>query len=367
MLYFIYFFTILLSYLSKNRIIRLILIFLLILILFSLNTHHIFYYLSYNYGNQDFINYYSMYNATKYDLLVRNVEYGFIFFILFANKFGLSFIGFKVIIALISYALIFFGIKNLTNHIYYVLLLYLVFPFINDIIQIRNLLSYSIVFFAISYFLFGERKRYFIYIIFVFLASSIHQTSYVFLLLPFFYIFKSWVVKLITYFIIPFSLIFMYTGVLHKLVNYFSLNYKILKYTEELRTWGGIIILLYLLMIYLSNVYMTKSTKKIIDLSPKQKRLNNNIIILNYFGLLTGVLWFYNLNFIRIYRNIFLFNYILFFEIYFAKRYEFSGNVLKVIMSIGYVFILFIIFYLIHYESQIRPIFEDNIIIDFLK
>jgi hypothetical protein len=80
--------------------------------------------------------------------------------------------------------------------------------------------------------------------------------------------------------------------------------------------------------------------------------------------LITMPLIIFDFNFIRLYRNILLLNYIVFAS---GIRYEssfFKNGKISVcfILTIGLIGYFFFVFYLGNADTQIFPVFEDNLL-----
>ena len=132
--------------------------------------------IAFNNGNVDYNAY-----VRNYDSGVFEHEGLFSFLELISKNFGLSYAQFVFFIVTISFLLIWITIKKLNINTAAFCILYFFYPFCLDVIQIRNLLAYSIIFYAFLWLIEGDRKGKIKYAIAVLIASTIHFSSIVYL------------------------------------------------------------------------------------------------------------------------------------------------------------------------------------------
>lgn len=357
---------------SKSKLQTLIMLSFMVII-FGLNNHHLGHS---NYHNMDFNNYYTLYLSNNGSISARNVEIGFKFLMFISNKIGLSFNAFRIGIALMGYIMIFNTIKKYSSNPNLVFSIYLIYPFINDVIQIRNFLAASIVVFSFRYLLESGKYNSLKYISGILIASTIHLSSLFYLIFIIAKYINHKTIFRIVFLIFPVLTIFAYTPLYIYLVRLFTDSEKILSYLSRRTTWGlffvfGILFLFYFLQYYLNNecrkdiFYENKSDIRsgiFGEINVNRYEFYNMILKVNTLLMLTAPLLVYNFNFIRIYRNIMILNYIVFSDgILFNKKSK--RSVLNGILVFGVGIVLFIFFYGMYASEQIFPVFNDNILL----
>lgn len=129
-----------------------------------------------NYDNPDFFMYHDQYNNLS-------VNYGFekpyLFLMSIGHKLGLSYGGFLAVQVLISLLFLHMAIQKITDDHATVLFLTIISPLALFVTQPRMFFACCIFFFAISCLL-SEKNQIVTYIIFLFLASLIHNGMYLY-------------------------------------------------------------------------------------------------------------------------------------------------------------------------------------------
>lgn len=154
---------------------RYVLLFIFIWILVGFNT-----------GNADSSQYVAMFNAAK----VGNFYYaerGFLYLCMLVGKMGFSYQVFLAIYSLIALLLISDFIKQNTDYPALALLLYGLFPFLFDAVQIRNLMVEAIFLFALKYLKEFKIKNMLKYIALIAFAATQHAIALVYLVFLFVY------------------------------------------------------------------------------------------------------------------------------------------------------------------------------------
>ena len=333
------------------------------LIVFGLNTHHLGHS---HFYNMDFGNYYSLYLSNSQRISTRDIEVGFQTIMLFANKLGLSFNAFRMLLGIVGYALIISTIKVLTKNTNQVLALYLIFPFFNDVIQIRNFLSMSIVIYASRYLVRSRKSDALKYVLLVLLASRIHTASLFYLV---FLLAKKLKVKTLMK-LVPFVSIIMtilaYTNLYPVLANLFTDNARLLSYFTRRTTWGLPVVLSVMLMYFFTYFIMYDKSSNL-DGSASAVGLPDMLLKMNILLLTIAPLLVYNFNFIRLYRNILPLNYIVFINAIHCNGNKPNIALGKSFIMLAFIGFLFIFFYGMNAQTQILPVFEDNYIFNMMK
>lgn len=306
-----------------------------------------------NDGNYDYFQYELRYDAGIY----RDVKLDFGFGLLCETfkRMGLSYQEFKAVISFACLLLIFRTIKNMSRLPSLGAAIFLIFPFLIDITQFRNFISYSIVFFAIPY-LFEDGKRNLImYTIIVVLAATIHSSSAFYLLFLF--------VKIETkfrYLFVIIGVVFITVAkealkarfVMESGINKFE-NYEMTSFAGAL-LGSFIVIANYLLVLYLYN-------KKRYNLLAQTLWLKfntqNTWVYCNLMFVLIIPFLFDNANYSRVYRNVAVLNMIFFSNAYYIKK-----NLKILVMTIYYAYFVYFSFLRNNsFQDVIVPVFSHNI------
>lgn len=307
--------------------------------------------------NADSIAYSQNYNNILNGNFDKSFEFGFQFLNFISSKIGFSYNEFLLIISSLGLILILSTIRLYTKNISYTFSLYLLYPFIWDTIQIRNFLAMSIIIFGSRYIL-TTNKKYFKYILCVCLASSMHITSMFYIVGIFVGIKslkKSWIY--ITYLSIFFSLllsiivpiivnnlgsrkleVYLLTSTSLQtkifLIGYLTCSFCLITIANEIIKLENKVLSdnsQHEISYRLNSPSKLISIKKIENVNlenrltkfkistqngvKKKHRLKIDIdafVKLNILSLLVIYFLLNNLDFIRLYRNIFILNYTLF-------------------------------------------------------
>ena len=131
--------------------------------------------------NTDNADYTLGYCVPYYDLSQNYFEIGYRYLNILGRACGLTFFQFRLILMTVMLFLLCDSIKKYAHFPVFITILYMVYPFLLQSVQIRNALSASIVIYALRYL--DEGKPSYKYVILVFLAASIHKISLIYLFL----------------------------------------------------------------------------------------------------------------------------------------------------------------------------------------
>lgn len=335
-------------------------------VLIGLNIHHLS---NSNYYNMDFTNYYTLYLGNENGISGRDIEIGFQFIMVLCNKLGITFNMFRLLISIVGYVLIYDTIKKYTKYINYVFLLYFIFPFLNDAIQIRNFLSMSIIIYAFRYLIENKKNNNIKYILCIIIASSIHITSLFYLIFLLARVFRKRFILGVSIYFSVILVILSYTNLYPTLVSFIIKSNKVISYFDRRTTWGLIIVFGVLIMLvmsfyimhkkcylyYLNNITKNTSLKL-------RKEFLDILWKCNILLIITAPLLVYDFNFIRLYRNILFLNYIVFVHAILIAKKNKQELMIYVGIALFVVGSLFIFFYGMNADTQIWPILNDNMI-----
>jgi hypothetical protein len=204
-----------------------------------------------NRGNQDYVAYLDIFSSNE-----KYAEIGYQILIAFVKLLG----GSHNSIIMVLGVTLFFTLLKLSSKIRYaavVPVIYLIFPSIIDLVQVRN--SFSFYFFVIS-FLYYIDRRMFLCFLFSLLSISFHYFGFLFsltiLAMHFFgrlNNYKIYILMILNFvvilFFLPIAVSFINPYVGYKLSHYISYDYKY----HSILIWGGVSITISLIYVYLFN------------------------------------------------------------------------------------------------------------------
>lgn len=280
-------------------------IWLLLLLLLGGNTE-----------NPDRIAYVNSYEQTTFGVFESSFEYGFQILCQIGTVLDLSYEQFIFVIAFIGLTLIASTIKLFTSNSAYALVLYSIYPFILDVVQIRNFLAMSIIIYGSRYIL-TYKKEYIKYILCVIIASSVHISAL------FYFSGLAVAVKntrkiFANVVIVTISSIYLMPIILPQYAVVTSIE-KIEAYTltETSMLTKAAVIIYFVFSIALVLIARNLLNKARAEENPLVKNrlmeFDPEVVLkMNILCILLLYLLIDNLNFFRLYRNIFVLNYILF-------------------------------------------------------
>lgn len=341
-----------------------------------------------NTENHDRVIYMANYMDLAKGLHSANFEFGFQTLCKIGSALGLSYNQFLFVITFIAFALIANTIKQYTSDISYVLMLYFIYPFIWDTVQIRNFLVLAIIIYASRYII-SYKKQYIKYIICVLIASSIHITALFYLSLLLLAIKNSRKMYTLVGVVTATSVLFM--PLIIKLSKLFISVGKINAYTmSQTSMFTKFAVIIYcltsIILVVIAKKILAKEDQEENNLKKtytkftfkiKEGRLRffqeqreiikldaEAVFKINIICMLSLYFIMNSLHFFRLYRNIFVINYILFAlalsKMDKNKKYYqlFWGVFIFVILSF-----LFLILY-VPTTNIFYPVFSHNV---FLK
>lgn len=201
----------------------LLLLFLLLLMIFCVESY-------------DLNNYEDMYYHPEH-YISTNLAFGWD--LLFSNcrKKGISFLAFKAICGIIELLLIYLSFRRTTKYIGFAMALYAIFPFVGTITQIRNSLAAAIVIYSATILLENRKKATLKFIIGIIIATTIHFSTLFYLVFVFVKkrFLKTEVVILITVIVTISLYIFMlFSNNLYIFASHFIRDNRILQYFSSI-------------------------------------------------------------------------------------------------------------------------------------
>lgn len=363
-------------------------VFLVIIGLFRKQSKLIFYVMLFllitllagNTDNGDIVEYMINYMNITDPSYIGAFEPGYQIFAKICAQLGLSYNQFLFVIGSVGLFLIVSTIRLFTPYISYVLSLYFIYPFLWDVVQVRNFLSMSIIIFGMRYII-SNNKSYFKYIVCVFIASTFHTSALFYLLFLLIRTKNTRKLFNMSVAITAMSIIFMPKTL--NLLSRFIPAVKILTYTEtqtsmftKLCVIGYYICLIILVKISVdiikkenireNKMLLNTNQYRDTDLAKKRRKIIEldieSILKINIVSMLGLYFFVNNLNFSRLYRNLYIIYYILFsiclVKMKKTKKYYIYYIIVLIFMIFSFVF------FVIHIPTTkiITPIFENNII-----
>lgn len=255
-------------------------------------------------------------------------------------------------IFILCYMMIFYVIKKLAPNRSMIYLLYFIYPYFLDVIQIKNFIAESFLIFSVGILILNKGK---INSFFIYLYSLVFHEAFI-LYLPYWFVRKRSLKRLIIFSFIFFTMIFitfyLKFEILEKLM-FFLPEWQIRNYTVQIAKIGWIIPLgyqlfsFYLIKVMLNGISQIPSNRYNI-LKSLDKFLTYSLIFLG--------LYYINGTFERLYRNLWIFNYIVA-----SNYYIYSRDKGKIVLL--FLWILLVGYYYIVARELYIPILQNNLIL----
>ncbi len=320
------------------------------------------------YGHADDFNYRFAYEQIQQNgiPLIGKASIGWNYLQLLFIRLGFSFESFRIFIGLVGLSLIGYTVYNLTPKYNFVLVLYFIFPFILDVIQIKNFLATSIFIYA---FHFIRKEQKIKPIILFLLAASIHPVTILFL--PFLLIRHLSLRKTIRISLYATTILILltFTDFFKKILLFIADDSIIDRATIYLDKAGfGFLYLWIIQFVFVYLIYKIYQTLKI-QFPEKNILLNfvETIVKLNIYTILICFpLVIFDGNFTRIFRDVFILNFvILSYCLYLTKKLQLN------FIAMGLLIILVYLFSSLSSEintaTVVNPFFRNNLFVESLK
>lgn len=264
-----------------------------------------------NKNNPDYITYQWMYESGM------KVEKGWKFLEDVAKNFGLDYDSFKSVVVMVSFILIEVGLIKLHVNENIVLSMYAVYPFAMDAIQLRNLLATSIFVYAYHFLINDTKRGKYIYAFLVIISATIHSLFPIFLLLllinhKFPNSARNKLISIAVIFsILSVCLLKLFPNFVAIFGNYlFSTKADKINYYVQNNVGFGFLIFGIMQTLFITSIYFfMKNTEGFNDYEIK---LIKSIYWSDMLLLCTLPLFTIHIEFYRIFRNMCIFNFIVF-------------------------------------------------------
>jgi len=319
-----------------------------------------------NYWNGDYEAYEKIYNESIFALFLNSYETGYILLNIIFKIWEFSFQEFLIVISGFSLLLLCrFVVKySVYPALFSAIFLWVFLPL--DYVLLRNFLAFSIVLQGICSLIDNVKYKYFKFILFIFLASTIHSSSIFYLLiLP--------VIRRETQLKLSVILIAVVGGFVVYLFFGRVLLYNFLKDFGGGRSEFYQTNLITFFSLFLSQVILTNF---IVYIYSKFNPEENNFLNSNFYLLIFNInlialfliIFYYDFSiFVRLFRHISILNCILITNVLYLLNKEKNGVFLASTLFINIFFIFYLFFFFSYFiisykDFTIFPLFENNLI-----
>lgn len=311
-----------------------------------------------NYFNSDLLNYKYLYdNIIEGGSGFTTSQIGLVFLMKQLSRARIQYYQFIMITSFFSLLLIANTVHRYAKNPQLVFILYFIYPFMLDIVQIKHFFAMSIVIFCFKYLEKNSKIDKLKFILGIILASSFHLISVIFL--PLIIVDKiriKWLFVFVA-FLFTITVPMVYSNYFYKFIINFINEDRIKSYFDNRANYGFVlqytIQIFILILIYASNLLLkTKDKYKLFSLN----MLKVNIYLISLFPV-----YMINGTFERGFRMIAILNYIVFSNaILFSKKNEKILNIFILFVFSFFMFLYYI--YLPHANTVVTDIFKKNMI-----
>lgn len=313
-----------------------------------------------NYENADYSGYEYFYRfAANSSVLEMPFEFLFSLLMRVSSSLGLTYNQFLAIVSLIGLTLIVYTTEKISPKPEFVYVLYLLYPFLLNIVQIRHFLSMSIVFFSTRFLFEGRERSNIKYLLGIAVACSFHIAAAPMIILPVLrYLSKRNLLTIIAGISILASLSAI-TGSFSRFISGFFPSEKLSYLATETR-YGWILLFGIQLMFFSLVIY----SNRILSMGIRKKHYSICQIVLKANIVMISLLPFYfvNSNFARLYQFMLLPNYL----VYSLTLVKIKNRIIYLILLVLLVTIVgFWSIYLTQRDTVFFAIMERNLLFDF--
>lgn len=331
-----------------------------------------------NYNNADYINYYTRYE----NMNNAELEAGWGVITKAFSSLGFDFLVFKAFLILLLLILVYKTAKLYRADVYSVFLCYLFFPFIWDIIQLRNTVVMMLLITAFTYLLQPGWKNIIKYAIVIIIASLFHQVALWYILfIPAKFVKNRKLLAYLCVFCTITGCLFVYTGVIDEAIAMLVERERTLGYLSAkaglgvVVGWTRIILSTFVFLIFYKRYRNLKDNKGILiktknidktRIKDKYIRVNYHefadlLYKINFINLLVCVLNCYNAMFFRIVRNALLLNIVFIIHVINSDvKYKKSG-LLNIIFAVISFVLIAGVDYMANAQGTFFAVMENNL------
>lgn len=323
-----------------------------------------------NNNNPDYVNYFRSYNVIYFSdgLTLTGRDIGFKLLMNISSLIGLDYKGFLIITSIVGILLIHSTVKKYSTNSSFVYLLYFIYPFFLDVVQVRNFLMMAIIIYSIRFLLQDSKYSNLKYFLFNIVAVLMHSAAILYL--PLLFIKKNNknnLLKGVVLFSFLFSIIIFLNGneipFIKDIMRLFIDNQYIISWFDKKTEYG---FLLFWGMHFLSFFMIRASRNLVLTNSDILDPIHIKFVNITYWVFVIGFIWFpfymVSIEFTRLMRNLFLLNYISFTITNKAlSQSRIESKVIYNTFVFAYTLCFFIIqIYSPHFEDVFVKILENN-------
>lgn len=306
-------------------------------IMFVLDSIWVFILMVFNNGGGDYEQYYFIYEAYKNSpprIFSSDYIYGNLCHI--SQKIGIDFVTFNSITTAVALIVLIVIVHKITTKPGIIMSLFMLLPMADFIQQKRNFLSSVVILYAIYIFSRSDKNKIdkLKYLILCCIAGGIHSIGYVYI----FFIFIDNIKKItlnyksVILFVVSTALVPFYPYIASLLFQSSKVNLYFYDLNNRLSILKVIIFVLIQVVFFILHCLIYK------NINTKFK--NETLIKLDYLMLFLSPLYYYNSTFFRIYKNIIIFQYSDYSNM-FTNNGRYSKSALQLII-IYFIFIILI-------------------------
>lgn len=318
-----------------------------------------------NSGGGDFGVYTSLFNASSQVDLFKATDSFFITLYYLFKIYDKTLIFTNSVLTIITLFLIFSRTKKMSRRMGLVGSLMLIYPLVENIIQKKTFFASGFVILGFSYLIDDSKHSKIISLIFILIATQIHSSAYAYLVIWILQNLSTNKIKKMIKVLLPLS--FIAIPFIPKVASLLFASSKVQLYFYTLRVslfdsicW----IVLHSIFVFMISLLHKQNPK---NLSEREYKIEDNVYKLNIISLILLPLYYYEPTFIRIYRNLMIFNYIVFAN---RQNKTTTKNAFALTTCwLSYVVIVYLTVYVftgIGFNNLVIPLFENNLFLDWL-
>lgn len=322
-----------------------LILFFILWFLFGFNTQTV-----------DLENYKLFYLHAKSGVRFPGIELGYYIFIRFCNVIGLTFQQFMILYSFIGSVLIIKSVNRYTNNKSVITtILFIIFPYFYFIAAQRYFMATAIIIWSIRYLLYDYQYGRLKFIFCILLAATFHSYSLIALIYLMSSLKKKTVnLSLIGILIISVLIIFFRGPIFSPFIHFFpKLNLYLLDNTRFVtKIFLGVYFILKLIFCELINKFNYQG--------------NSKLIKINKLSIFVFPLSIISMNFMRIEYSMLIFLSILVFRTSMVKMDQKQSTellIIKIFYIIFYLFSAYILLYLYSFETVVKMIIENNLLL----
>ena len=275
---------------------------------------------AFSYTNNDATVYATYWEESKEAFFTKDIGFGILFAI--AHLLNLNYGVFRFFVYLVGFTLLHLSIRNISKkYEIYVLLIYFIYPFFLDNIEMRNFLAYMFLIYAITFLVKGNFKNTLIAIILLTIGGLFHKIAFIYFI-PFimWFIFRKRIRKVALLFDIVFILLCLisfnknlFIAFLNSMPEWFKNLPGIERNLVSDNDYGWIINLTQVILLYISSRLMIHQVFKqirngVIEKNSYTYKYCCSVFIITSFACFLVPFYVISGDFMRVTRNTIILN-----------------------------------------------------------